>query len=97
MNRIVRIERHRRGFFGWIFRLLFLSFNILMLLVISHSFYTAWRLSEDLANRDDIRVGATGAIGALLFIWIVGALFLGVLSYVTRGNKVIIEESREAR
>lgn len=94
MGKTVRIERHRRGFFGWIFRVLFLVFNVFMLLVILRTLYAAWSISES-ALGDDTTGARTGAAAAvilgILAIWVVGGLFLGVLSYVTRGNKVITE------
>jgi hypothetical protein len=30
MSRIIRTEKRKRGFFGWIFLLLFIVFNLLM-------------------------------------------------------------------
>ena len=96
MDKIVRIERYRRGFFGWIFRIFFVGFNVLMLIaIIVYSLLVAFAAPDkhDLAGR----IGAAlYGNGFLIAVWIPGALLLGVLSYVTRGNKVIIEET-EAR
>lgn len=90
---VVRREVRKRGFFGWVFLLLFLSFNFLM---------AAWLLAywSDLANMtasgDAEKTGQAigGALGSgfLLILWCLGSVILGLLAILTRGSKRIIEE-----
>jgi hypothetical protein len=79
MARIKRTERYQRGVFGWFFRILFLAFNLVM--VTSLGFLILL-----------LPAVVTPLKVIIFFAWLLGALILGVLSYVTRGNKVIIEE-----
>lgn len=83
------VERYRRGFFGWIFLLLFWGWNLLMV----------WALLKGKAAIDcsqytteaecDTEVGL--ATMAFLFMWAIGSVVFGLLAYFTRGRKEIIE------
>ncbi|MCB1397565.1 MAG: hypothetical protein KDJ98_16700 [Rhodobacteraceae bacterium] len=95
MQRTTRIERRKRGFFGWVFLLLFWGFQIFMV----------WSLVAGLANvgtsaaalqteaeRAGAAIGATLGVGIILSIWAAGSIILGLLMFATRGSKIIIEE-----
>lgn len=98
MAQIVRTETRKRGFFGWIVKILFIAFNLLML---------AWLIfgigvgSEEIeagaseayqeAYRTGETIGATIAIGVILTFWVLGDIILGLLVILTRGKKVIVE------
>ena len=97
MTKIIRRESRRRGFFGWIFLLLFVGFNIFM----------AWAFVAGMANAASVEVANDaesagraigGAIGAsmLLGIWASGAVIFGILVLLSRGRKTIIEEVVES-
>ena len=84
MVKIIRKETRRRGFFGWVFLLIFLAFN---------AFMTAWMVAV-------WNVGGTGlssgiATAVLLFVWAAGAIVTGLLALLTRGRRTIIEETVE--
>ncbi|MFP9138688.1 hypothetical protein ACLI1C_16030 [Devosia sp. XGJD_8] len=94
MATIIRKETRKRGFFGWIFMILFILFNVLML---------AWMIGGMNAATSTAAVGqaeeagraigtAMGA-GIILFIWVAGAVILGLFALLTRGRKTIIEET----
>lgn len=93
MARIVRKETRKRGFFGWVFLLLFLGFNALMAVwVISY-----WVQLSDLktlseAERTGRAIGGTIGTSVLLGIWVAGDIITGLLALLTRGSKVIVEE-----
>lgn len=93
MATVVRTEIRKRGFFGWVFFLMFLGFNAVM----------AWSLLAGLADiggqtpadanlRAAHEIGATIGVGILLIVWAAGAVILGLLVMLTRGSKSIIEE-----
>lgn len=94
MATIVRKETRKRGFFGWIFLILFIVFNLIML---------AWLITGTNAASSTAAVGSAQevgrtigtAIGAglIMFIWLFGAVILGLFTLMTRGRKTIIEET----
>jgi hypothetical protein len=92
---MVTLVKRRRGFFGWVFLLLFLIFNVAMALWV----VGAWQASNDLAsNTTDqaaqvgIAVGGFIAGAALLWIWLFGAIITGLLAFLTRSGKTVVVE-----
>lgn len=97
MAQTIRTETRKRGFFGWIIKILFIAFNLLML---------AWLFagldigSEGIdataseAERAGATIGATVAIGMILTFWVLGDIILGLLVLLTRGKKVIVERTQ---
>ncbi|WP_164937734.1 DUF4339 domain-containing protein [Bradyrhizobium guangxiense] len=95
-RRVVRTEKRKRGFFGWLFLIVFLLFNGLM---------AAWLFSywsqvlpmttngSD-AGRAGAAIGTTMGTGLILSLWTCGSLVLGLFVLFTRGRKVIVEEER---
>lgn len=94
-ERMIRTETRKRGFFGHVFKWLFILFNIGM----------AWAFIEGMSGAGEVyntagseagRAGAAvgTALGAtmLIVIWAGGALVLGLFVLFTRGKKVIVEE-----
>jgi hypothetical protein len=96
MTRIIRREIRKRGFFGQVAKWLFVLFNILMLFSFVSGLTGAAAISEG-ADSDAASAGAAigTAIGIslLLGIWAAGSLILGLMTFFTRGEKVIIEET----
>lgn len=96
MVQVVQTEIRKRGFFGWLFLVLFIVFNIFM----------GWWLI-DFLSRALPRIGPikdatpsgiiTTAMGAglVLFIWLTGAVVLGLFAMLTRGRKTIITHRKE--
>ena len=86
MTITVRTERYKRGFFGWIFKIIFVGFNLFM---------AAWMILTWSAISKNGGGAGAGIFYAwiLLWIWAPGAFVLGLLSYMTRGRKVIVEET----
>ena len=81
-------------FSGWIFLIVFLAFNALMI----GWLVTYWNLigeslsSGSEAARAGSAIGATVGTGVILFFWTAGAVITGLLALVTRGRKTYIEE-----
>lgn len=94
MPKIIRKETRKRGFFGWIFLLVFLGFNALMIVwLVSYWNLVGGSLSSGSeAARTGSAIGATIGTGMIVFFWMAGAVITGLLALVTRGRKTYIEE-----
>lgn len=96
MTTIIRREIRKRGFFGKIFKFLFIAFNILMALWFFGGLFSA---GGQVANETDTARQVGGAIGMTLGmgllggIWVAGDIILGMFVLFTRGNKIIVEEA----
>jgi hypothetical protein len=76
------IEKRKRGFFGWLFLIIFIGWNALMLM------WMVGALSRPEAG------GAAGGIAFffILVVWALGSVVTGVLALLTRGSKTIIRK-----
>ena len=98
MAKTISREVRKRGFFGWIFLLLFIGFNILMAMWL----FSYWSLlgdginSADKAKATGTAIGGTIGTSMLLFIWVLGDIITGALALMTRGRKMIITETVSA-
>lgn len=96
MPTVTRIEKRRRGFFGWIFLLLFWGYNALMLAWLVVGLGAAGgeiERSTSAAARTGAEIGTFIGATFIFVIWGAGALVLGLFVLLTRGSKVIIETS----
>ncbi|MFB2530687.1 hypothetical protein ACEYYA_00800 [Paracoccus sp. p3-h83] len=91
---VTRIEKRKRGVFGWLFLLLFIGFNLLMLFAfisgVGGSAEQASHLTTE-AERAGAALGTALGAGFLLSIWAAGAIILGIIVMLTRGKKIITE------
>jgi hypothetical protein len=85
MPTIVRREVRKRGFFGWVFLLIFLLFNAFMI----GWLITYWNAVSG------VTVGSTIGTGIIFFFWTAGAVITGLLAILTRGRKTYVEEIRD--
>ena len=94
MTTIIRKEVRKRGFLGWIFLLLFIAFNLLMLawLVGYWSMLGGMQPGSDAEEAGRAIGGAIGS-GMLLTVWALGDIILGLFVLLSRGRKTIIEET----
>lgn len=91
MGRVIRREIRKRGFFGWLFLIIFWLFNIFM----AAWLFTYWASLGDIQTTDKfghagVVVGGTIATSVLVFFWVAGAVILGLFALLTRGQKTII-------
>jgi hypothetical protein len=88
----VTIEKYKRGFFGQIIKWIFILFNVLMIIWLISYFVTLGKMpagSNSEAETVGKIIGGTLGTGILVFFWAIGDIVLGMLTFFTRGNKVI--------
>jgi hypothetical protein len=91
---IVRTEKRERSFVGTLVKRIFIGFNLFMLVWIFGGLHAVSKLqTHTAAEQIGSAIGTTIGVTLLLTLWALGDLILGVLVLVTRGNKIIIEES----
>jgi hypothetical protein len=90
------VERRRRGFFGWIFLLLFWGFNALMFYSIVKGVGDTTSFYADPAMRKAHDVGTGLAVMIWLVFWAAGAVIFGLLAHFTRGRQELIEVETKA-
>jgi hypothetical protein len=87
MPKIVRTERYRRGVFGWLFRIVFWAFNVIMFAWIAIYWNILSGLHLDSAHPQAAKVGTaiggTIGTGVIMFFWVMGAFILGMLVLFT--------------
>jgi hypothetical protein len=94
MATVVRREIRKRGFFGQLFKIGFVGFNIIMLVwLFSYWGSLANMHTVSSAERTGQAIGGTIGTGLLVFFWVAGAVILGLFTILTRGQRTIIEES----
>lgn len=94
MARTVRVERRQKGFFGWVFLVIFWVFNALMAVwMVAAIGITAEGAGEAASEAEKAGAAIGSAIGLsmVLSVWLTGALLLGLFAFMTRGRKVITE------
>ena len=90
----IRTERRQRGVFGTLVKWAFIAFNVLMLLWIIAGLTAVSHIpTHSHAERVGSFIGATLGVSMILALWFWGDVVLGIIVLVTRGNKVIIEET----
>lgn len=93
-RRTIRREVRKRGFFGWVFLLIFLGFNAVMLLWLIGYWTELGKLPAAMseAERAGAVIGSTIGTGFIIMVWGFGAVILGLLALLTRGRRTIITE-----
>jgi hypothetical protein len=97
MATIVRKEKRQRSFFGNFIKWAFIGFNVLMLVWVISGINTVSGLKADSeAARVGHAIGATIGFGMILGLWVMGDIILGLFVLLTRGDKIIVEETAYA-
>jgi hypothetical protein len=94
-EKIVRVEKRQRGFFGHLFKWVFIGFNLLMAYAMFSGLNGASEVYQSAgsdAGRAGASVGMVLGAGMLLALWVAGDIILGFFVLMTRGKKVIVEE-----
>jgi NADH:ubiquinone oxidoreductase subunit 6 (subunit J) len=93
----VQREVRKRGFFGKLVKLAFIVFNVLMAIWLVSYWGSAARIIDTAgsdAGRAGGAIGVTIGTGFLMFFWLAGAVILGIIVMLTRGQRVLITEER---
>ncbi len=94
MPTVIRTEKRQRSAFGQIVKWIFIAFNALMLVWLVSGMNAVSQLTPDSdAARAGHAIGAAIGFSMVLSIWVMGDLILGLFVLLTRGNKVIVEET----
>ena len=98
MATITRVERRKRGIFGWLFLILFWAFQIIMAVALfaalsSTAEQTAALTTE--AEKAGAAIGTVLGVGMIASIWASCSVILGIFVLLTRGRKTIIETTGE--
>lgn len=93
MSQTISKEARIRGFFGWFFLILFWVFNTMMACyLIGGSLNLSENSPTGEVERAGYAIGATIGIWMLLFIWLTGAVILGLFAIFTRGKRYMVTE-----
>ena len=95
--RTIRSETRRRGLFGKAVKLAFVLFNLAMLAWLSSyvlSVAGQFSAASSEAVRTGIAAGTTIGVGFILLFWAAGDVVLGLLTILTRGKVIVVEERR---
>lgn len=93
----VQIEKRRRGIFGWIIAILFWGFNLLMALWLWAAFSVTSTVVDGAtsdAEKAGAMIGAGIGVTMVIWVWLFGAVILGIMMLFTRGRKEIITVER---
>ncbi|MEA2950685.1 MAG: hypothetical protein QOJ96_205 [Alphaproteobacteria bacterium] len=94
MSTVIRTEKRQRSAFGQIVKWIFIAFNVLMLVWLVSAMSAVSQLTPDSdAARAGHAIGAAIGFSMVLSIWVMGDLILGLFVLLTRGNKIIVEET----
>jgi hypothetical protein len=94
------VEYHKRGLFGWLFKIAFVVFNLTMAAWLISYWTTVSKLVDadhSSAFHAGAAIGVSIGTGAIVFLWVSGAIILGLLTYFSRGKKLIMEVENEHR
>ena len=86
----VQLRKLKRGFFGKIFKFLFIAFNILMAVWLFSYFGVVSDVTKGAssgAEQAGAAIGGALGTGMLLFLWGIGDLILGLFVLFTRPKK----------
>lgn len=88
------IEKRKRGFFGWIFLLLFLGWNLLMVVWFFSAMSGIGNMPAPNSSAEETgrNIGTALGVGMILAVWAFGSVITGLLALLTRGSKVIIKK-----
>lgn len=84
------LKKPKRGFFGKIFKWMFVLFNILMAVWLVSYFAQLGEMAENLksdAERTGAAIGGTIGTSMILGVWAMGDIILGLMTLFTRPSK----------
>ncbi len=85
------VTKHKRGFFGRVWQIVFWLFQIAMIALVVINFQSVDEVATDCGSK---ACGAGAVIGGSIvavggwFLWFLGTIILGLLMFATRGKLV---------
>ena len=100
MAKVIRRETRQRGASGKLVKLVFILFNVIMLILMLVTCHAVGSVSNAAGTGEGADAVAAGAAlggaamgGMIMFFWALGTVILGALTYFTRGPSVVTEET----
>ena len=88
MTREVYIEKHKRGFFSWLFLILFIAWNVVMAIwLLGVSMHVNEQSASTQAESAVVTVGSGIGFIMILIVWGMGSVITGILALLSRGSK----------
>lgn len=95
---VVRTERRERSAIGKLVKWLFIGFNIFCAIWMTSGLSAVSKIqTHSSAEQIGANIGATLGFAAIGSIWLFGAILLGILVLLSRGDTIIIEEKPVSR
>lgn len=91
----IQREIRKRGFFGIVFKWLFILFNVAMIAWVVAVLSLAgdqMGAATSEAEQAGTAVGTVLGMGMLMTFWVMGDIILGLLVLFTRGSRILITE-----
>ena len=88
-----REVKGKRGVFGWLFLLLFIAFNLLMIVAVVVGLGGSAEVVGSAASgaeKAGATIGAGLGLGFLLTIWVIGDILLGIPVMLTRPSRMMV-------
>ena len=89
------MEKRKRGAFGWLFFLVFILWNALMVLFLISMIISTNNFLQTVnagAEGTGTAIGAGSSFLFLIIVWALGSVITGLLALVFRGNKTIVRK-----
>lgn len=94
MSSIIHIEKRQRGPIGKIVKWVFVGFNVFMLIWIFRALSAVSQLElHSAAEWAGAAIGMAIGLGIIFIPWALGNVILGVLVLLTRGQKVLVQQT----
>jgi hypothetical protein len=87
-----RTEIARRGFFGWLFLIVFWGFNLLMAGWLISYWHVLGQMQTAPNEAAGHAIGSVIGTSIVVLFWVAGAVVFGLLAMLTRGRKTVIVE-----
>lgn len=93
----IQKEIRKRSFIGKLIKWTFILFNLIM----AFWLFSYWGSLGDISNqagsnaeRTGVAIGGTMGSGLIIFVWLAGAVILGIITMLTRGQRLLISEDQ---
>jgi uncharacterized membrane protein YhiD involved in acid resistance len=94
MSAIIHIEKRQRGPVGKVIKWIFAGFNVFMLIWLFRALSAVSQLElHSAAEWAGAALGMAIGLGIIFIPWALGNVILGILVLLTRGHKVLVQQT----